>query len=242
MKRSRYWILVAVFIFLSQYFFGQVYFLSQNYPGKTLHKSLISKRVTRERIDLQKDVFSLQTHGNDSRLEEFRTRDPADITKGITHNFGYTDYPDDDEEMINPFPFKPVLVPTDPCLDPELYVFLFIYTAPKNYKDRLLIRETWGDKSQYSAKVGYLFFMGLQENTTKPSHAVLEEHNMYDDIYVKDYVDSYFNLSHKGMSGMRYASQHCSHVRRIVRTDDDVLIDIFHLIKFFQSERKKNYS
>ena len=143
----------------------------------------------------------------------------------------------DQSEIINPFQFEALIEPTNPCASPDTFIFFYIYTSPGNAKDRQLVRETWLNLSLYpKTKIGYVFLMGLEEDRTIPSEEVRREAELFDDILVESYVDSYRNLTRKGVSGMRYVMNHCSHVRRIVRCDDDVLIDVFHLISYFQSE------
>lgn len=59
-----------------------------------------------------------------------------------------------------------------------------------------------------------------------------EESVTYHDIVVADFVDSYRNLSYKALTAMHWIREYCKGAKYIVKTDDDVFINIFALDRF----------
>lgn len=71
----------------------------------------------------------------------------------------------------------------------------------------------------------------------QPREAVLqdkleEESVTYHDIVVADFVDSYRNLSYKALTAMHWIREYCLGAKYIVKTDDDVFVNIFALDRF----------
>ena len=135
-------------------------------------------------------------------------------------------------DLVNPFPFKPLLHPAAPCADTDLYLLVYVHSSPLNYRRRQVIRQTWGNSSQYTpldVKISVMFVMGIQKNTTEPDESVINEASMYHDILIDEYVDTYRNLTYKAMSALRYITVCCQHVPLVLKTDDDIVIDMFQL-------------
>jgi Galactosyltransferase. len=60
---------------------------------------------------------------------------------------------------------------------------------------------------------------------------VLSEAQKYGDIVVEDFIDSYNNLTLKSVFMLKWVVNHCSSVPFVLKTDDDMLINIRGLIK-----------
>lgn len=58
-----------------------------------------------------------------------------------------------------------------------------------------------------------------------------EENALYGDIIQTDYLDTYKNLTLKAISWMSWVDSYCPKVETIVKSDDDMVIDVFKLIK-----------
>lgn len=83
------------------------------------------------------------------------------VENSVTLNFEPTAVP------INPHPFQFTLLETEICTKtrPDLFILAVVHTAPKNYKRRMLIRETWGSQRLYKeVKTVVIFTMGLTKD------------------------------------------------------------------------------
>lgn len=61
--------------------------------------------------------------------------------------------------------------------------------------------------------------------------SVLSEAQRYGDIVVEDFTDSYTNLTLKSVFMLKWVVNHCSSVPFVLKTDDDMLINIEGLLK-----------
>lgn len=79
-----------------------------------------------------------------------------------------------------------------------------------------------------------LFMLGVPGEAARPSlqEAVRFEHERYGDIVQGNYVDSYRNLTHKAISALKYVTQNCPDVAYVLKTDDDVFVNVFSLARY----------
>ena len=91
-----------------------------------------------------------------------------------------------------------------------------------------------------------LFFIGAINHTTKPSvqDALRLEHERYGDIVQGSFIDSYKNLTYKALSALKYISDNCPRVPYVLKTDDDVFVNVFsfarHLVRLtYQNQRTR---
>ena len=71
----------------------------------------------------------------------------------------------------------------------------------------------------------------------KPQNLVLwpklhTESSMYHDLIVSDFEDTYKNLSYKALIALHWIDNYCSNVPIVLKSDDDVFINIFVLENF----------
>ena len=64
---------------------------------------------------------------------------------------------------------------------------------------------------------------------------IVAESEEYGDIIQADFIDSYHNLSFKGLSQLQWVKNFCNNTRYLVKTDDDLYIDIFQMRKVLKS-------
>ena len=74
-----------------------------------------------------------------------------------------------------------------------------------------------------------VFLLGEVSNASQQT-ALQQEHVQFGDLLQGHFLDSYHNLSHKGVMGFRWVSLHCARVRLVVKLDDDVFFDTFKLL------------
>lgn len=112
--------------------------------------------------------------------------------------------------------------------------FLFIvHTATNHFQRRRTIRETWANTHIFrNITLKVVFMLGLTEDKT--DRLRIENENMvYRDIVQGDFLDSYHNLTHKGVLAYRWITEHCNNTEMIIKVDDDVFVNIFILLDYY---------
>ena len=118
-------------------------------------------------------------------------------------------------------------------------LFIMILTTAKNYQARDAIRTTWLTISKSNtANVRYIFLLGAVKNDND-QNAIIKEANTYHDIVQEDFVDVYMNLTYKTMMGFKYAATLCSHARFVLKTDEDMYINVPHLVTYLNTSSKE---
>lgn len=116
-------------------------------------------------------------------------------------------------------------------------VIVLISTIHQNTEKRKAIRETW--MSPYSGNRGpvrYMFLLGMISD--KALQVTLEtESASYRDILQEDFVDSYNNLTLKTMMAFRWASTFCQKAEFVMKTDDDMFVNINGLLRAVNQHR-----
>uniref|UniRef100_UPI00358F3677 UDP-GlcNAc:betaGal beta-1,3-N-acetylglucosaminyltransferase 7-like n=1 Tax=Myxine glutinosa TaxID=7769 RepID=UPI00358F3677 len=114
-------------------------------------------------------------------------------------------------------------------------LLLSVKTLPEHYKRRKVIRETWGKEMVIGGvEVRTLFLIGLPSNNNGASELqkmVQVESAVYKDIVQWGFVDTFFNLTLKQVSFMRWVSSNCPEAMFIFNGDDDVFVNIKNVVK-----------
>ncbi|KAH8262143.1 hypothetical protein KR038_002195 [Drosophila bunnanda] len=94
----------------------------------------------------------------------------------------------------------------------------------------MAIRQTW---MHYGSRrdVGMAFVLGHGKDN-KQNKALDNEDFMYRDLIRGDFVDTYNNLTLKTISSLEWAHRHCRRARYVLKTDDDMFINVPKLLSF----------
>ena len=115
-------------------------------------------------------------------------------------------------------------------------LFILITTVPSAARTRDTIRSTWASYAKNNtADVRYLFLIGTGWNQTG-QELIQRESEKHADILQHDYLDSYFNLSLKVLSGFHYVERHCSRAKWIMRGADDIFVSVPDLLAFIRAK------
>ncbi|KAK6173283.1 hypothetical protein SNE40_016763 [Patella caerulea] len=110
--------------------------------------------------------------------------------------------------------------------DNSVELFLFILTIHNNIKQRTMIRDTWLSVSKNNTSdIRYVFLLGNSMDKAMNQKAI-EEAAIFNDILMEDFTDSYQNLTHKTIMGLKYVSNYCKQTKYVLKTDDDMWINI----------------
>jgi len=157
-----------------------------------------------------------------------------------------------------------LLKPTEGC-GPKLYFLVIVHSAPSHFRERALIRETWGSVSALRGwQVKVVFMLGLageesseedleqeeERNSVKSrslhtfprarqSHRaesvnwlVGRESMIEGDIVQGNFTDNSGGQITKHIMGYNWVHHQCPTPRFVLKTDDDVFVEIFHLFNF----------
>ncbi|KAK3609345.1 hypothetical protein CHS0354_024888 [Potamilus streckersoni] len=113
----------------------------------------------------------------------------------------------------------------------NLSVLAIVHTTPDHFERREVIRRTWTNNSYFHhlMSVRVLFLLGtVLDNTT---HTKIEDEFIkHGDLVQGNFIDSYRNLTHKGVMGYKWISENCMNAKMIVKVDDDVVVDTYKLL------------
>lgn len=109
-------------------------------------------------------------------------------------------------------------------------ILILITTAYTHVRERATLRKTWLTRTkQNTAKVRYAFILGLSANSQLRKY-VARESEIYRDIVMADFMDSYSNLTYKTIAAFNWARHWCGHTKFVMKTDDDMYVNIENLI------------
>ncbi|CAN7938699.1 unnamed protein product, partial [Ixodes hexagonus] len=127
---------------------------------------------------------------------------------------------------------------SDPCAGPrDLFLVVFVHSAPAHWDRRRAIRETWGNASVLQAstaqRMALVFMVGLVDDP-QTREALAREGSAHGDLVMGNFVDSYRNLTYKHVMGLKWVTYFCRSARYVLKTDDDVFIDLFQLTSYLR--------
>ncbi|RNA02120.1 beta-1-3-galactosyltransferase 1-like [Brachionus plicatilis] len=123
------------------------------------------------------------------------------------------------------------------CEKSRIFLLVAVNTRPENHRHREIIRESWTRRSLFS-DLRIVFLLGSTNNALTQRRILLEA-NLYRDIVQQDFMDTYRNLTLKGVMSLKWISQYCANVDFLLKSDDDVLINIFQIIKYLKENEIK---
>ena len=71
-------------------------------------------------------------------------------------------------------------------------------------------------------------------SSNKQISKVEKEKNIHNDIIQGSFHDSYRNLSYKNVFGLLWVSKFCQNAKFIVKTDDDIYLDLYEIFTLTQ--------
>ncbi|XP_013194784.2 beta-1,3-galactosyltransferase 9 [Amyelois transitella] len=124
-----------------------------------------------------------------------------------------------------------------PFLGAKLRLLILIASQPSNWKARDEIRLTWKHYASRS-DISSGFIIG------SPSDDLIgqidEEDKLYNDIIIGRFKDSQLNLTLKTLSMLEWVDAYCPNVPKILKTDDNVYVNVPILIDFIETPSRKN--
>ncbi|KAG7331053.1 hypothetical protein KOW79_005022 [Hemibagrus wyckioides] len=131
---------------------------------------------------------------------------------------------------LNPHAFDFIINEPKKCETNVPFLVILISTTHKEFDARQAIRETWGDESTFSdLRIITLFLLGRSTDGML-NQMVEQESQIFHDIVVEDFVDSYHNLTLKTLMGMRWVATFCNQAKYVMKTDSDIFVNMDNLV------------
>nr|XP_014091668.1 uncharacterized protein LOC106618439 [Bactrocera oleae]XP_036229500.1 uncharacterized protein LOC106618439 [Bactrocera oleae] len=118
----------------------------------------------------------------------------------------------------------------------DLKLLILISSALNHAEARLAIRQTW---AHYGTRrdVSIAFVLGRSTNESISKELSIENF-IYEDMIRGNFIDSYTNLTLKTISTLEWVDLHCQKAKFILKTDDDMFINVPKLLQFIDSHIK----
>lgn len=117
-----------------------------------------------------------------------------------------------------------------PNFGKEMDLVIIIMSAPTHLDARMAIRQTWGHFGQRT-DISILFMLGATIDS-KVETILRKEQKTYNDVIRGKFLDSYSNLTLKTISTLEWVDSYCSKVKFVLKTDDDMFINVPRLQAF----------
>ena len=167
----------------------------------------------------------------------FKIRDRVTLNAAnISQIYDILDYMtvNNSRHVINPHLFNYVVKSKTTCSGHTLLV-IYVHSAPLHFKQRSIIRQTWGDHNYFADEnILVVFILGLVNNASV-QRAIEFESSQYGDIVQASFVDSYKNLTFKSIAALKWISTYCQQATFALKTDNDIFVNMFSLLRHLHS-------
>ena len=113
----------------------------------------------------------------------------------------------------------------------RVFLLIYVLSARENKAPRDIIRHTWGSVKVCYGKHVHVKFLTGQKNDGYES-SLKKENDEYGDIIEGTFKDTYENLTYKSVMGLHWVNNFCNQTRFVMKTDDDVVVNIYKLVHF----------
>ncbi|XP_046735329.1 beta-1,3-galactosyltransferase 1-like [Diprion similis] len=134
-----------------------------------------------------------------------------------------------------------IISPVEICSTPPILIIV-VCSSISNQKARDAIRDTWANKTNlenYNATVEVAFLVGESSNDTLNEN-IENESLQYKDIIQEKFLDTYNNLTIKSIMMLKWVTSNCGQAQYLMKTDDDMFVNVPVLIKLLQARPKAN--
>lgn len=131
--------------------------------------------------------------------------------------------------LISPKLNTNLITPRDACSNNLILVA--VCSSIGNFEERQAVRKSWASPELTPAGVKVIFVLGSHQNQTLYRKELTDESMHHGDILQMDFIDSYSNLTVKTLAALKfYTQEECNNVKFILKTDDDMYINL-HVLK-----------
>ena len=133
--------------------------------------------------------------------------------------------------------YDQILKPNSCDAPGAIKLLIMVTTVPSARPQRDALRQTWLSLTRNNtASVRYLFLLG--SGWPAKEHSDLSEENQqFGDILQDDYIDTYYNLSIKVLSGFKYSVDICKRAQFISRSADDNFVNLPEILTLLKEDK-----
>ncbi len=121
----------------------------------------------------------------------------------------------------------------------SVFLLIMCLTAPSETKRREYIRNTWANVTYVLGKRVATVFLLANTTSDKLNEKIDEENRLFKDICMKDFIDSYENLTLKTMMGFRWINSFCNQTKFVLKIDSDIVPNLRNLIRHLDKQTEK---
>ncbi|XP_015112319.1 beta-1,3-galactosyltransferase 5 isoform X2 [Diachasma alloeum] len=114
----------------------------------------------------------------------------------------------------------------------DMDLVIVITSRPSHTAARTAIRQTWVSLEELT-NVSAVFMLGTTEDP-ELEKLLQDEQKWYGDLIRGRFLDSYSNLTLKTISTLEWVDTYCSNAKFLLKTDDDIFINIPRLLSFVE--------
>lgn len=133
--------------------------------------------------------------------------------------------------LLNLQEFK-FLINSQSCANQDVFILIFVHSAPDHFDRRATIRRTWAGKNKISGKIIKCVFLIGSVNDMQLQKELFQEQQQFKDMVQGNFIDSYRNLTYKFVMGLKWISHYCRQAKYILKTDDDMFVDMFQMVDY----------
>nr|XP_034838713.1 uncharacterized protein LOC117994846 isoform X1 [Maniola hyperantus] len=178
--------------------------------------------------ELAKALQSNLANDNANERQEIRFDDEKeilpefDMEKELDEN--------DDLNMDYDYPSNVMKIPPKGYEDnPDLDEVLSMLKKSKDFPKEEILEEDPGNTVDF--KLVFLLGLPSQDNDTSVQDKIEQEVDKYGDVIQEGFMDSYNNLTLKSIMMLKWVTNNCNEsVRYILKTDDDIYVNIPNLV------------
>ncbi|GAB0095493.1 uncharacterized protein DMENIID0001_108850 [Sergentomyia squamirostris] len=123
-----------------------------------------------------------------------------------------------------------------PGMGESMRLLILVTSAPNHYDARMAIRHTWGHYGM-RRDTAVAFFLGATSDRATEEQ-LMSENTLFGDLIQGRFVDSYNNLTLKTISMLEWVETYCPQASFVLKTDDDMFINVPKLMEFTEKHRK----
>lgn len=139
---------------------------------------------------------------------------------------------------INPHPFSYTSSLEQKCSHSRIFLLILVKSATENSMERDIIRQSWGNESNYFGQrdrtVKIVFMLGWSKNSSLV-HTLQREIIHYKDIVQENFEDAYSNNTFKTIMSFNWAVKYCGQAKYILFVDDDYLVYVDNIILYLSN-------
>ena len=123
----------------------------------------------------------------------------------------------------------------------DLTLVILVNVARNRFQQRDSIRKTWGSYGKtVNISTGLVFSLGEPKGQENPDirEKIVQESKQHGDILLSNFVDEYHNVTLKVLSSLRWFSTFCKHADYVIKTDDDVYVNVPMMVSVLRNHTK----